>query len=175
MSNFKLFCCQKSYYNIWLLKNFRQPMLAFIRLILFQGKKKHHLFPVEPCQIYTWLKWHFATLSSVIHWLSSGPPHTCLKDLLLTILSFFMRHISVFKDKHTKSPFVEDYRPLGDDGEGQRAAKPDHIYLDAMGFGMGCSCLQVTFQACNITEARHLYDQLTPLCPILVSMCFLLV
>ncbi|XP_064597197.1 glutamate--cysteine ligase catalytic subunit-like [Liolophura sinensis] len=79
-------------------------------------------------------------------------------------------NIPVFKDKHTKSPFVEDYQPLGDDGEGQRAAKPDHIYLDAMGFGMGCSCLQVTFQACNITEARHLYDQLTPLCPILLSL-----
>ena len=36
-------------------------------------------------------------------------------------------------------------------------------------FGMGCSCLQMTFQACNIKEARHLYDQLTPLTPVLVS------
>ena len=35
--------------------------------------------------------------------------------------------------------------------------------------GMGCSCLQVTFQACCIEEARYLYDQLTALCPILVS------
>ena len=34
---------------------------------------------------------------------------------------------------------------------------------------MGCSCLQVTFQACNIEEAKTLYDQLTALCPILVS------
>lgn len=49
-----------------------------------------------------------------------------------------------------------------------KAALPDHVYMDAMGFGMGCCCLQLTFQACNITEARTLYDQLTPLCPIMV-------
>ena len=55
------------------------------------------------------------------------------------------------------------------DGEGARASKPDHIYMDAMGFGMGNSCLQMTFQACGIDEARHLYDQLSPLCPIMVS------
>lgn len=39
-----------------------------------------------------------------------------------------------------------------------------------MGFGMGCSCLQVTFQACHIEEARNLYDQLTPLCPIMLAL-----
>jgi glutamate--cysteine ligase catalytic subunit len=57
----------------------------------------------------------------------------------------------------------------GDDGSSQKAALPNHVYMDAMGFGMGCCCLQVTFQACNIKEARTLYDQLTPLCPILVK------
>jgi len=46
---------------------------------------------------------------------------------------------------------------------------PDMIHLDAMGFGMGCSCLQITFQACTINEARHLYDQLAVICPIAVS------
>lgn len=79
-------------------------------------------------------------------------------------------NIPVFKDTNTKSPFVEDYLPLKDDGEGAAAAKPDHIYMDCMGFGMGCSCLQVTFQACNIDEGRLLYDQLTPLCPILLAL-----
>ena len=76
--------------------------------------------------------------------------------------------LTVYKDTKTKSPFVEDYTDLGDDGEAAATAKPDHIYMDCMGFGMGCSCLQVTFQACNITEARLLYDQLSPLCPIMV-------
>lgn len=50
------------------------------------------------------------------------------------------------------------------------AALPDHIYLDAMGFGMGCSCLQLTFQACNVSDARRMYDGLIPLGPILVGL-----
>lgn len=47
----------------------------------------------------------------------------------------------VFKDKNTPSPFVENFPE--DDGEAARAALPDHIYMDAMGFGMGNCCLQV--------------------------------
>jgi len=39
-----------------------------------------------------------------------------------------------------------------------------------MGFGMGCCCLQLTFQACNVADARRLYDGLIPIGPILV--CF---
>lgn len=56
------------------------------------------------------------------------------------------------------------------DEESDSATKADHVYMDAMGFGMGCCCLQVTFQASNINEARILYDQLTPLCPILMAL-----
>ena len=48
------------------------------------------------------------------------------------------------------------------------AALIDHIYMDAMGFGMGCSCLQLTFQACNVDEARRLYDALIPVAPLMV-------
>lgn len=81
----------------------------------------------------------------------------------------FLFWFVVFKDVNTPSPFVEDFEALGDDGESAKAALPDHVYMDAMGFGMGCCCLQLTFQACNIQEARTLYDQLTPLCPIMVS------
>ena len=39
-----------------------------------------------------------------------------------------------------------------------------------MGVGMGCSCLPMTFQAQSIDEARHLYDQLTPLTPIMLAL-----
>ena len=81
-----------------------------------------------------------------------------------------MIYDSVFKDTNTKSPFCEDLMALGDDGSSTKAAKDDHVYLDAMGFGMGCSCLQMTFQSCNIAEARVLYDHLTPLCPIMVKL-----
>ena len=48
--------------------------------------------------------------------------------------------------------------------------KPGHILLDAMGFGMGCGCVQCTFQCCNINEARMLYDQLAIISPILVRL-----
>jgi len=46
----------------------------------------------------------------------------------------------------------------------------DEIHMDAMGFGMGCCCLQVTFQAWNLFEARCLYDQLATLTPVLMAM-----
>jgi len=77
---------------------------------------------------------------------------------------------AVFSDVNTQRPFVEQF-PTFESVEGAEyasAALPDHIYMDAMAFGMGCCCLQMTFQACNICEARHLYDQLTPMCPIMV-------
>ena len=44
------------------------------------------------------------------------------------------------------------------------------IYLDAVGFGMGCCCLQTTFQAESIQEARRLYDQLAPITPIILAL-----
>ena len=42
--------------------------------------------------------------------------------------------------------------------------------MDAMGFGMGCCCLQITFQAKNIREGRRLYDHLTPLGPVMLAL-----
>ena len=78
-------------------------------------------------------------------------------------------NIPIYKDTNVPSPFKEDFSNVVED-ESHNAAKEDHIYMDAMGFGMGCCCLQLTFQACNIEEARTLYDQLTPLCPIMLAL-----
>ena len=50
------------------------------------------------------------------------------------------------------------------------AALQDHVYMDAMGFGMGCCCLQLTFQACSVAEARRIYDSFVPLAPIFVCL-----
>lgn len=73
-------------------------------------------------------------------------------------------NVPVFHDKHTPSPFIERLlRPTP-------AALPDHVYLDAMGFGMGCCCLQVTFQACSLSEARYLYDQLAVVAPLFLAL-----
>eukprot|EP00756_Hemistasia_phaeocysticola_P038451 Hpha_TRINITY_DN16758_c0_g1::TRINITY_DN16758_c0_g1_i1::g.79067::m.79067/K11204/GCLC; glutamate--cysteine ligase catalytic subunit len=49
------------------------------------------------------------------------------------------------------------------------AAHPS-IYMDSMAFGMGCNCLQTTFQANSIDEARHVYDQMVVICPILLAL-----
>jgi len=75
-------------------------------------------------------------------------------------------NIPIFKDTNTPSPFIEKF----EDEEATKASKPDHIYMDCMGFGMGCCCLQLTFQACDLKEARLLYDQLAVLCPIMMAL-----
>jgi glutamate--cysteine ligase catalytic subunit len=72
-------------------------------------------------------------------------------------------NLPIYRDRNTKIPVDDSYKH-------SPAALPDHVYMDAMGFGMGCCCLQLTFQACNIMEARTLYDQLTPLCPIMLAL-----
>ncbi|XP_078069377.1 glutamate--cysteine ligase catalytic subunit isoform X3 [Mustelus asterias] len=77
-------------------------------------------------------------------------------------------NVPIYKDKAVPSSFIEKF--VNDDGEAARATKPDHIYMDAMGFGMGNCCLQVTFQACSISEARYLYDQLATICPIVMAL-----
>lgn len=41
---------------------------------------------------------------------------------------------------------------------------------DAMAFGMGSCCLQVTLQAHNVYESRHLTDQLAALAPIMLAL-----
>lgn len=45
-----------------------------------------------------------------------------------------------------------------------------HIHMDAMAFGMGCCCLQVTFQARDLGESRYLYDQLAVMSPLMLAL-----
>ncbi len=65
-------------------------------------------------------------------------------------------------------PGARKFEVASKDNTGKDEAK--EIYMDAMGFGMGCCCLQVTFQARDLTESRHLYDQLSVLCPIFLTL-----
>ncbi|KAI8993904.1 glutamate-cysteine ligase catalytic subunit [Trametes punicea] len=84
-------------------------------------------------------------------------------------------NLPLFIDTHTPRPFVDPTIPwqrniYPEDSEAKNgAALIDHVYMDAMGFGMGCSCLQITFQACNIAEARRLYDALIPVAPLMLA------
>ncbi|KAF0515742.1 GCS-domain-containing protein [Gigaspora margarita] len=68
-------------------------------------------------------------------------------------------NIPIFNDKKSQNLFPECEKAL-----------PDHIYMDSIAFGGGCCCLQVTIQACNINEARKLYDQLAVLGPIMLAL-----
>ncbi|CAK9293470.1 unnamed protein product [Gordionus sp. m RMFG-2023] len=82
-------------------------------------------------------------------------------------------NIPIYQDDNTPKPFIETFEGLGsaaDIADSLKASIPNHVYMDSMCFGMGCCCLQVTFQACNIDEARYLYDQLGALCPIMLAL-----
>lgn len=63
--------------------------------------------------------------------------------------------MKVFKDENTKLPI-----------EGSPINEPDVVMLDTT-FG---SNLQVTVQGADMAEARYLYDQLAPLCPIIQAI-----
>ncbi|KAF9309976.1 hypothetical protein BG003_009066 [Podila horticola] len=85
-------------------------------------------------------------------------------------------NVPVFHDKNTPKPFIDPTIPrrnlFPEDSNAieDGAALPDHIYMDAMAFGMGCCCLQITFQAVNVDEARKIYDQMAPLGPIMLAL-----
>jgi len=49
-------------------------------------------------------------------------------------------------------------------------APPPEVRGDAMAYGMGSCCLQVTFQARDIHESRYLTDQLAVLAPIMLAL-----
>jgi len=85
-------------------------------------------------------------------------------------------NVPVYRDENTAWPFTDptvDYdlhRYPEDDDVRNGAVKQNCIYMDAMVFGMGSCCLQITFQAKNITEGRILYDQLSPLGPVMLAL-----
>mmetsp|Transcript_103204 Transcript_103204/g.298575 ORF Transcript_103204/g.298575 Transcript_103204/m.298575 type:complete len:682 (+) Transcript_103204:45-2090(+) len=57
--------------------------------------------------------------------------------------------VPIFKDEHTRE---------------------DDIEMDCMAYGMGCCCLQVTFQCSDAAESRYLHDQLATLAPIMLAL-----
>ena len=67
--------------------------------------------------------------------------------------------VPLFQDKKTDMTYVSDNDPF-----------PGMIYMDAMAFGMGMSCLQCTFSTTNLSEARRIHDQLHVLSPIFLAL-----
>jgi DNA-binding ferritin-like protein (Dps family) len=44
------------------------------------------------------------------------------------------------------------------------------VHMDSMAFGMGCCCLQITFQAKDVDESRFIFDQLAVMAPIMMAL-----
>ncbi|CAL2038848.1 unnamed protein product [Caenorhabditis brenneri] len=65
---------------------------------------------------------------------------------------------AIFMDEATPSPYLDSLATSGETDNWNLETRPDHILMDHMGFGMGLCCLQVTFQAADVDEARILYD-----------------
>lgn len=85
-------------------------------------------------------------------------------------------NVPVFRDVDTPWPWKDptvnyNLHNWPEDADVRNGASPDNfIHMDAMAFGMGSCCLQITFQAKNITEGRQMYDQLSPLGPIMLAL-----
>lgn len=89
-------------------------------------------------------------------------PHPRFATLTANIRKRRGRNVKVmaplFQDTHT------------DNTPEEGAEGTPGIYMDAMGFGMGMCCLQVTFQARDVAESRHLYDALAVLAPLFQAL-----
>ena len=77
-------------------------------------------------------------------------------------------YVPLFVDTNTPQPFREDLSIYGD--LENKKSKENQIYLDHDGFAMGCCCIQTTFQAESLEQACYLYDQLTPIAPIVIAL-----
>lgn len=82
--------------------------------------------------------------------LSLGPPAVVANDIEQTATVSPNGQSSEFKKDE------ENVRPA--------------IHMDAMAFGMGCCCLQITFQATDLDESRFMYDQLAVVAPIMMAL-----
>jgi glutamate--cysteine ligase catalytic subunit len=79
--------------------------------------------------------------------------------------------VPVFQDRGTHETLRLQSEHAAAMGAPLSASFPaDSIHMDAMAFGMGSSCLQVTMQAADIHEARLLYDQLAVVAPLFLAL-----
>ena len=79
--------------------------------------------------------------------------------------------LPLFKDTKTDSHISSKLPCLFPDEEVSTLfLEPNRVYMDCMAFGMGCCCLQVTFQAADMSQARFIYDQFAILSPIMVPI-----
>lgn len=80
--------------------------------------------------------------------------------------------VPLFQDKNTPEFTAELMKDGGPKTlpAGMNWETSTDIHMDAMAFGMGMCCLQVTFQARDMDESRYMYDQLAVLAPIMLAV-----
>eukprot|EP00286_Rhodomonas_abbreviata_P024655 CAMPEP_0181298976 /NCGR_PEP_ID=MMETSP1101-20121128/6080_1 /TAXON_ID=46948 /ORGANISM="Rhodomonas abbreviata, Strain Caron Lab Isolate" /LENGTH=645 /DNA_ID=CAMNT_0023404055 /DNA_START=87 /DNA_END=2024 /DNA_ORIENTATION=+ len=80
--------------------------------------------------------------------------------------------VPIYKDENTAATLAKQREDLVQRlGEEAIEGLPlDSIYMDCMAFGMGAGCLQMTFQATDIDDARFLYDQLAIIAPYMLAL-----
>ncbi|CAM9753113.1 unnamed protein product [Ascophyllum nodosum] len=82
--------------------------------------------------------------------------------------------IPLYRDKLTPEFLAEGSTEASDvEGDGAVSpppSEPPAVHMDAMAFGMGCCCLQVTFQARDVDESRYMFDQLAVISPIMLAL-----
>lgn|SRR3990167_789902 len=74
-------------------------------------------------------------------------------------------NVPLFHDANTKAPqYGVEYQenPTEDVSTPPPGALPDHIYMDAMAFGMGCCCLQVSFVFFTFSHKIFLFTIFPP-------------
>ena len=157
------------------LRNLDIDMKNRRKIIQNKLKKDEHCmsitnFPRLGCKDFTWPNYEPNPINGITKSLFfpdeaifNGHPRfkTLSKNIRLRRKDKPAVYVPIFRDKLTQLPFKED------NGE---EFKDEFIYLDAPGFGMGCCCVQVTFQTDSMDEARYLYDNLATVCPILLAL-----
>jgi hypothetical protein len=78
------------------------------------------------------------------------------QDIVATLLGGTVAVTEASVNEKSSSPEKENRS-----SESLRAA----VHMDAMAFGMGCCCLQITFQAKDVDESRFIFDQLALMAP----------
>lgn len=67
--------------------------------------------------------------------------------------------VPIFKDERTNVTTATKDEPY-----------PGEIYMDAMHFGMGQCCLQITYECSTLNHARYLHDMLLPFTGIMAAI-----
>lgn len=67
--------------------------------------------------------------------------------------------VPLFKDERTNMTEPTEDEPF-----------PGEIYMDAMHFGMGQCCLQITYECSSVKHARYLHDMLMPFTGIFAAL-----